>query len=148
MKNHTFVYVSYIKTSVDTLWSALTSTEFTRQYWKKMIKSDWKVGSPVQLLKEDGTMTVHGKILAIDKPKLLSYSWIMTSDELREEPSTVTFELEPRQDAIKLTVTHDRFPENSKVVGPISEGWPFVLSALKSLLETKQPISDESFGCK
>ncbi len=146
MNDQKFLYVSYIKTTLDELWQALTSSEFTRQYWMGSdIESDWKTGSPIKVITQDGTVKVSGKILAAEKPKVLSYSWSIQTDEaLRsEKPSQVTFLLErfePNPELVKLTVTHDDFPENSKTFSGITVGWPMVLSSLKSLLETKRAI--------
>jgi uncharacterized protein YndB with AHSA1/START domain len=86
-----------------------------------------------------------GKILASERPNVLSYTWSMQADEqMRDErPSRVTFLLEPfgrDPELVKLTVSHDEFPENSKVFPGISNGWPMVLSSLKTLLETKHAI--------
>ena len=142
MSSQKFVYVTYIRTSPDELWEALTSSEFTRQYWMGHdVESDWKAGSQVRFT-HNGKMILCGKILASEKPELLSYTWSMQADEqMRDEkPSRVTFRLErfePNPELVKLTVSHDEFPENSKVFPGISDGWPMVLSSLKSLLETK-----------
>ena len=139
-----FVYVSYINTTPEKLWAALTKAEFTRQYWfGSSIESDWKIGSPVNFRRE-GKITDEQILLKFEPPRLLSYSWHPIFDEeLRNErPSRVTFEIEPMGNApglqgkaVKLTVTHDDFPADSKVFPRISNGWPAVLSSLKSLLE-------------
>ncbi|MHB1287463.1 MAG: SRPBCC family protein [Leptospirales bacterium] len=146
MNNQRFIYVSYIKTTADELWEALTSPEFIRQYWMdNIVESDWKKGSSVKFMKRDGNLILTGKILASEKPRVLSYTWSFQMDEaLRtENPSQVTFLLErfeANPDLMKLTVTHDDFPENSKAFPRISIGWPMVLSSLKTLLETKRAI--------
>ena len=140
-----FVYVTYIRTSLDELWEALTSSEFTHQYWMGQdVESDWKAGSSVKFT-HDGKIILTGKILASEKPEVLSYTWSMQADEqMRDEkPSRVTFHLErfeANPELVKLTVSHDEFPENSKVFPGISDGWPMVLSSLKSLLETKRAM--------
>jgi uncharacterized protein YndB with AHSA1/START domain len=146
MNNQKFIYVNYIKTTPDELWEALTSSAFTRQYWMgHNIESDWKSGSSVKFFKPDGTVILIGKILVAEKPRVLSYTWSMQMDEVMraEKPSRVTFLLEryePNPELVKLTVCHDDFPEDSKVFPSISDGWPMVLSGLKTLLETKQAI--------
>ena len=145
MNNQKFVYVTYIRTSPDELWEALTSSEFTRQYWMGHdVESDWKAGSSVKFT-HNGKTILSGKILASEKPNVLSYTWSMQVDEQMqdERPSRVTFLLEPFEsnpELVKLTVSHDEFPENSKVFPSISNGWPMVLSSLKTLLETKRAI--------
>ena len=145
MNSQKFVYVTYIRTSPDELWEALTSSEFTRQYWMGHdVESDWKAGSSVKFTHE-GKIILSGKIIASEKPEVLSYTWSMQADEqMRDEkPSRVTFRLErfeANPELVKLTVSHDEFPENSKVFPGISDGWPMVLSSLKSLLETKRAM--------
>jgi uncharacterized protein YndB with AHSA1/START domain len=146
MRNQKFFYVIYIKAIPDELWEALTSSQFTRQYWMgNNVESDWKTGSSVKFIKPDGRVILSGKILASEKPKVLSYTWSYQTDELMraEKPSRVTFLLErfePNPELVKLTVSHDEFPENSKAFPNISNGWPMVLSGLKTLLETKRAI--------
>ena len=146
MNNQKFVYVTYIRTSPEELWEALTNSEFTHQYWMgHHVESDWKAGSSVKFTTPDGKVLLSGKILASEKPKVLSYTWSMQADEqMRDEkPSRVTFHLErfeTNTELVKLTVSHDEFPENSKVFPGISDGWPMVLSSLKTLLETKRAI--------
>lgn len=144
MSDQKFFYVSYIKTTPDELWRALTSPEFTRQYWMdNRVDSDWKIDSTVKFTSRNGKLTISGKVLAAERPKLLSYTWsLQLSEEVKsEKPSRVVFQIEryePNPQLVKLTVTHDGFPENSKVFPGINEGWPLVLSGLKTLLETKE----------
>ena len=141
-----FVYVTYIKTTPEKLWEALTSAEFTRQYWFGIaVTSDWKVGSTVKYLKE-GDAKVEGKVLIADRPKCLSYTFRETFGESSKEPPTkVTLELEPEAGTgtVRLTVTHSDFVPNSKHRPSISQGWPAVLSGLKSLLETGKTLEFE-----
>jgi uncharacterized protein YndB with AHSA1/START domain len=141
-----FVYVTYIKTTPEKLWDALTNPEFTRQYWFGIaVTSDWKVGSPMTYLK-DGKPQVDGRILIADRPKLLSYTFRETSGEASKEPPTrVTLELEPEQgtETVRLTVTHTDFVADSKHRPSISQGWPAVLSGLKSVLETGKALQFE-----
>lgn len=138
MSKPQFVYVTYIETTPEKLWEALTSSDFTRQYWfGSEVRSDWKVGSPFTLVM-DGKATDTGEILEADRPRRLSYSFKHEMfEELRNEPtSRVTFTLEPFGSLVKLTVAHDRLVEGGKYLGAISTGWPAILSGLKSLLET------------
>jgi uncharacterized protein YndB with AHSA1/START domain len=145
--NQDYIYVTYIKTSPEKLWDALTTPAFTRQYWFGMaITSDWKVGSSMTYQK-DGKAVVDGKVLVADRPKLLSYTFRESSGEASLEPPTkVTLELEPEAgtETVRLTVTHTDFVVNSKHRPSISQGWPAVLSGLKSLLETGNPLEFES----
>jgi uncharacterized protein YndB with AHSA1/START domain len=141
-----YVYVTYIKTTPEKLWDALTSPEFTRQYWFGIaVTSDWKVDSPMTYLKE-GKAVVKGKVLAAERPKLLSYTFQESGTEASNEPPTkVTLEIEPEAgtETVRLTVTHTDFVLNSKHRPSISSGWPAVLSGLKSLLETGKPLRFE-----
>ncbi len=141
-----FVYVTYIKTTPEKLWDALTTPEFTRQYWFGIdVTSDWKVGSPIQYL-QGAKAKVEGKVLIADRPKLLCYTFREIEGEASKEPPTrVTLELEPElgTGTVRLTVTHSDFVPNSKHLPSISSGWPAVLSGLKSLLETGVPLEFE-----
>lgn len=138
MSRPEFVYVTFIETTAEKLWDALTKSEFTRQYWfDTELRSDWTVGSPVALVM-GGTVTDTGKILEIDRPHRLAYSFKHELDtEMGKEPATrVVFTLEPVGNLVKLTVTHDGFGVGSKLYEGIAKGWPAILSGLKSLLET------------
>jgi uncharacterized protein YndB with AHSA1/START domain len=145
MSKPEFVYTTFIKTTPEQLWHALTDTAFTESYWFGCsLTSDWKVGSPMQMQRAGKVMN-ECVILESDPPRRLAYSWLTVFDEKmkQERPSRVTFVLEPGQRAVKLTVTHEGFPEGSKTLPSISEGWPLVLSSLKSILETGQPLAFE-----
>ena len=137
-----FNYISYIETTAEALWDALTSSEFTTRYWfDTSVISDWKVGSSVSLVLKGKTTDV-GEILIADRPKRLSYTFhhILNEAALKERPSRVTFVLEPRDNIVKLTVTHEGFADDSVVFDGISKGWPAILSSLKSLLESGKPL--------
>jgi uncharacterized protein YndB with AHSA1/START domain len=138
-----FIYVTYIETTPEKVWEALTSSEFTRRYWfNTEVKSDWKVGSPFALVM-DGQTTDTGQILEADRPRRLSYSFKHELDEeMRKEPATkVVFTLEAFGNLVKLTVTHEGFVAGGKLLDGISRGWPAILSGLKSLLETGQVLT-------
>lgn len=144
-----FVYVTYIATTPQQLWEALTSGDFTRRYWGGLrIQSDWKVGSPVTHVREDGGIGWEGKVLQADPPRLLSYTFhMLISDEhRRERPSRVTFELEPMGWATKLTLTHSEFEDSSVTLETTRHGWPAIMSSLKSLLETGNPLGFTRLG--
>ena len=133
-----FIYVSYIETTPEKLWEALTSSEFTRLYWwDTSVVSDWKVGSPFSLVL-NGKTTDVGEILEADRPRRLSYTFrhILNEAARKERPSRVTFVLEPYGKLVKLTLTHEDFAEDSVVIDGISKGWPAIMSSLKSLLES------------
>jgi len=138
MSKPEFVYVTYIETTPEKLWEALTSSAFTRQYWfDTELRSDWKVGSPLALVMS-GQTTDTGEILEADRPRRLAYTFKHEVDEeMRKEPATkVVFALQPFGNLVKLTVTHEGFGVGSKLLDGISKGWPAILSGLKSLLET------------
>jgi uncharacterized protein YndB with AHSA1/START domain/DNA-binding transcriptional ArsR family regulator len=150
-----FVYTTYIKTSPDRLWQALTDPAFTSRYWGCSFHTDWREGS-TYTLEQNGAFIADAdqRVLVSDPPRRLSYTWhtfsptwadavgrhIGFSEEyiarLAAEPrSTVTFEIEPVDDMVKLTVVHDGFEPEGAVLEGISQGWPRVLSELKTLLE-------------
>jgi uncharacterized protein YndB with AHSA1/START domain len=142
-----FVYVTYIATTPQKLWQALTDGALTRQYWYgRRVESDWKVGSPVTYWYEaEGGEAVsdRGIVLESKPPRHLSYTWhVEFVDELRDEhPSRVTVEIEPAGEAVKLTLVHGDFEPGSEVLEGVRSGWPAILASLKTLLETGKPLS-------
>ena len=134
-----FVYVTYIRTTPDRLWSALTSQEFAQQYWRGAYPlADWRVGGSWKLVFPDGRTADAGEIVAFEPGKRLSIRWRNEfKPELKAEGwSLCTMEIETVDEAVKLTVTHSMEREGSKFIDAVSSGWPQVLSNLKSLLET------------
>ena len=134
-----FVYVTFIRTTPEKLWEALTDPQFTRQYWfGTTVECGWKEGSPWKLIGSDGGLTDTGEILEIDPPRRMIIRWQNEwKAELKAEgPSRCTFELEPVGSAVKLTITHEIERPESKLITAVSGGWPRVVSNLKSLLET------------
>jgi uncharacterized protein YndB with AHSA1/START domain len=138
MSKPEFVYVTYIETTPEKLWEALTSSEFSRRYWfNTELKTNWKVGSPFALVM-NGTTTDAGEVLEFDRPRRLSYTFqhVTSEDARKERPTKVVFNLEPHGKLVKLILTHEDFAEGSKLLSGISRGWPAILSSLKSLLES------------
>ena len=134
-----FVYSIYIRTTPEKLWGALTQTEFTRQYWWKISQEcAWEPGAPWKILFEDGRVADSGEVLEIDPPRRLVLKWRNEfKPELAEEgDSRMTYLLEPEGSNVKLTVTHEMDRPKSKLIAAVSNGWPEILSSLKSLLET------------
>ena len=137
-----FIYISYIETTPEKLWEALTNSEFTTRYWwDTQLISDWKVGSPIALVLKGKTTDV-GEIVEADRPRRLAYTFhhILNERALKERPSRVTFVLEPFGHLVKLSLTHEGFAGDSVVHDGISKGWPAIMSSLKSLLETGKPL--------
>jgi uncharacterized protein YndB with AHSA1/START domain len=134
-----FVYVTYIRTTPEKLWAALTTSEFIKKYWFGMdIETDWKAGSAWKLVFPDGRVADAGGIVEIDKPKRLILRWRnQFRPELHEEGyARCAIEIEPAGEVVKLTITHDIDKPGSKLIGAVSVGWPKILSSLKTLLET------------
>jgi uncharacterized protein YndB with AHSA1/START domain len=151
MKNNVtrFVYVTFIRTTADRLWAALTQPEFMKQYWFGMhCESDWKPGSPWRLVFTDGRLADAGEIIEADPPRRLQIQWRNEwKPELKAEGfSHCTFELEPLDGAVKLSVTHEIDITDSKFIQAVSGGWPQILSNLKSLLETGEAVVKSPAG--
>ncbi|WP_342362996.1 SRPBCC family protein [Terrarubrum flagellatum] len=136
--SETFLYTIYIDAPVDRIWTALTSGEFTRQYWAgRRIESSWEKGAPLRFCIEDGDEAeVFGEVLECDPPKRLSYTWARKA-EPGLAPSKVTFDLDQVGESIKLTLTHEPLSASNNA----REGWPAVLSSLKSFLEAGRPLA-------
>ncbi len=142
MRKPEFVYVTYIETTPEKLWEALTDGDFTERYWFGVhLRSDWKVGSSFEMVRSNGTVSDAGKVVEYDPPRRLAYTFVNLSDEYKGElPALATFVIEPHGKLVKLTLTHEGFAEDSKFLAGISKGWPAILSGLKSLLETGKPL--------
>jgi uncharacterized protein YndB with AHSA1/START domain len=145
-----FVYVTYIRTTQEKLWEALTDPEFTRAYWFGCAcESEWKAGAPWRLVYPDGRVADTGTIVECERPRRAVISWRNEwKPELKAEGySRATFELEPAGATVKLTVTHEIDRDGSKFIAAVSVGWPAVLSSLKSLLETGKALERPTTLC-
>lgn len=135
-----FVYVTYIRSTPEKLWAALTQPEFTKQYWFGVtMQSDWKAGSTWEMMHDDGRVMDAGAIIESDAPRRLVIKWRNEwKPEFKAEGySRCTMELEPTGDVVKLSVVHEMDTPNSAFINEgVSNGWPKILSNLKSLLET------------
>jgi len=143
MNKSEFVYVVYIRTTPERLWSALTSADFMKQYWFGMhFQTDWKSGSAWQMLFPDGRVADTGEVIEIDPPRRLVLKWRNDfRPELKSEGyARCTIDLEPTDSAVKLTITHMMDRAESKFIEAVSGGWPRILSNLKSLLETGEIV--------
>lgn len=141
-----FTYVTYIGTTPEKLWEALTSSEYTEKYFfGSSIESDWKEGLSISYSR-NGEVTDHGIILKCEPHRLLSFTWNYVSDKnVRKEPSVVTFKLEPLGTAVKLVLKHENLvpgdlSEKEGAFEGLNNGWPAILSNLKTLLETGKPL--------
>ncbi|HEY8993744.1 MAG TPA: SRPBCC family protein [Lacunisphaera sp.] len=146
-----FVYTTYIKTTPEKLWHALTNAEFMKQYWfGALIESDWKTGSPWKMSFPDGDVADAGEIVESVPAKRLVIKWRNEwKPEMKAEGySRCTFEIEPADGALKLTVTHSIDKTGSKLIEAVSGGWPKILSNLKSILETGTIAVEGRMGCK
>ncbi len=143
MDKPVFVYVMYISTTPENLWKALIDSKMTAKYWQHENISDWKPGSSWEHrgCDKERTLKLVGKVIESSPPRRLVLTWAFPADKAREEKhSRVTFEIEPIGDVVRLTVTHDRLEPGSDMLKGITEGWPKVLSSLKSLLEVGRPL--------
>lgn len=138
-----FVYVTFIRTTLEKLWRALMEPEFTRQYWVETTQeSTWEPGASWKLLKPDGSVADSGEVVEIEPQKRLVLTWQnhMFPEMTAEGFSRLTYEIEDKGDSLKLTVTHEMDVKDSKLIGAVSGGWPHILSSLKSLLETGESL--------
>jgi DNA-binding transcriptional ArsR family regulator/uncharacterized protein YndB with AHSA1/START domain len=156
MSKPEFVYVNYIKTTPEKLWQALTDPAFTRRYWGVELESDWTKGAPVTWRENGAEMRDPEQVVLVCDPyRRLSYTWHTftpewakahhVSDEalaelVKERRSKVTFDIEPADSAVRLTVTHDDFEPGSAILEDVSQGWPQIVSSLKTLLESGDPL--------
>lgn len=153
MSKPEFVYTTYIKTTPERLWQALTDPAFTSRYWMGVsFETDWKPGSTITWRQGDRLMADPEQVILESDPyRRLSFTWHSMTPEWAEanglseddrakwaaEPrSMATFDIEPVGENVKLTVVHTGFEPGSRVLESISGGWPIVLSGLKTLLET------------
>ena len=138
----TFVYVTYIESTPEKVWEALTDADLTAAYWGHRNVSDWQVGSrwEHQRLDGSGIADVTGEVLESTPPHRLVTSW-----DGVDEPSRVTFDIERYADLVRLTVTHENLASESDRA-TVAIGWPAVLSNLKTMLETGSPLPQEPWG--
>jgi uncharacterized protein YndB with AHSA1/START domain/DNA-binding transcriptional ArsR family regulator len=158
MSKPEFVYTTYISTTPERLWQALTDPAFTRRYWGVVFDTDWRTGSAMTVELDKGGVKIADPaqvVLESDPHRRLSYAWhtftpewaatygITEQDRARfagERRSRVTFDIEPAGEMVKLTVVHDDFDPGSAILPNVSQGWPRILSSLKTLLETGEVL--------
>jgi uncharacterized protein YndB with AHSA1/START domain len=142
-----YIYVTYIRTTPQAVWAALTNPETMKGYWFGVsIQTDWKPGSPWTMVHADGRVTDTGEILECDPPRRILLKW---RNEFRPELKAEGYalcamDIEPQEGAkdgaVKLTITHTIERADSKLIEAVSGGWPRILSNLKSLLETGEVV--------
>ncbi len=138
-----FVYVTYIRSTPEKVFAAITKPDIARRYWGHENVSDWQPGSKWEHIRANDTRSVAlvGKVIEVAPPSRLVISWANASQA--DDPasySRVTFEIVEYEDMVRLTVTHDDLIAGSGMATGVSNGWPVVLSSLKSLLETGEGI--------
>ncbi|WP_258061130.1 metalloregulator ArsR/SmtB family transcription factor [Arthrobacter sp. 4R501] len=144
----TYLYVTYIRANAEQVWQALTDADVTAQYWAHANVSDWQPGSAWEHQRIDGSgiVDVAGRVITVEPPTRLVITFDdAPDDESPREPSVVTFLVEPHEDIVRLTVTHENLP-NREMLNGISHGWPAVLANLKSLLETGEVLPQAPWG--
>jgi len=139
------VYTIYIAASAEKVWEALTSAEFSRQYFfGNAVEIEQKVGGNYIVRQSDGALHISGEVVECDPPRKLAFTFNVNWPALIEKlgPTLVSYEIEPAGDAVRLTMTewHDR-PLSDDILSGGRHGWPAILSSLKSLLETGKPLS-------
>ena len=152
-----FVYTTYIKTTPEELWKALTDPSFTKQWWNTTFETNWEIGSTMAWRLNDIVITNPEQVvLDYDPFRRLAYTWHTFTPELTksfqmdgdfakkiasEHRSRASFEITPMGNVVKLTIVHDDFDPGSDVVKMVTNGWPPLISSLKSLLETGEVLS-------
>jgi uncharacterized protein YndB with AHSA1/START domain len=147
MAESQFLYVTFIRTSKEKLWEALRKPEFTRRYWFATTQeSEWEPGSPWCIRFADGQLADSGEVAEIEPLRKLVLKWRheIQPELTAEGYSQLTFEIAEQGSSVKLTVLHEMDKKESKFIQAVSGGWPIILSSLKSLLETGEPLEETS----
>jgi uncharacterized protein YndB with AHSA1/START domain len=141
----TTVYTIYIAATPEQVWQALTTAEFSRRYFSgQAVEVDLKIGGAFIVRAADGSLHISGEVFECDPPRRLTVTFNVNWPALIEKlgPTLVTYEIEPAGNAVRLTMTesHDR-PIDDDILSGGRQGWPAILSSLKSLLETGEPLT-------
>jgi uncharacterized protein YndB with AHSA1/START domain len=142
----TQVYQVFIKATPEAIWAAITKPEFTARYFHgSLVDSSFEPGVPYRSWSPDRTqLWVEGEVVESIPPQRLVHTWrsLYNEEQAVEEPSRVTWEIDPRENGVSLlTVVHDQLEGAPKTAEGVSgEGWMHVLSGLKTLLETGEPL--------
>jgi uncharacterized protein YndB with AHSA1/START domain/DNA-binding transcriptional ArsR family regulator len=145
------VYQVFIKASPEQIWDAITKPEFTARYfYGSRVQTTGEAGAPIRHLAPDSDeLWGDDQILESDRPRRLVHTWrSLYNEELAVEPaSRITWEIEPQAGGVcRLTVIHDRLEGSPKTAAAVSGGWMFIISGLKTLLETGEPLAPRSTG--
>jgi uncharacterized protein YndB with AHSA1/START domain len=138
------VYTIYIASTPEKVWQALTSAEFSRKYFfGNAVEVDLRIGGAYIVRTPDGSLHISGEVIECVPPRKLTVTFNVNWPALIEKlgPTLVTYEIEPAGDAVRLTLieAHDRAIDDDILSGG-RQGWPAILSSLKSLLETGNPL--------
>ena len=140
-----YVFATYIRATPELIWRALTESEFTTRYWYgSTIESDWQPGSPYEV-QAGGKPAINGEILEAEPPRRLAMTFhdLWSNQEANKVPAKLTVEIEdPPQGVSKLTVIHEDVEGQDSRIAQVSDGWPFILSGLKTLLETGDGLTE------
>jgi DNA-binding transcriptional ArsR family regulator/uncharacterized protein YndB with AHSA1/START domain len=137
------VFMVFIRTTPEQLWEAITSSAFTqRYYYASTVESDWRAGSPY-VYRIGSEVQIVGEVIESDPPRRLVSTFDARWDPevAADPPSTITWEIEPAGAGVcKLTVVHEGLAADSATAFQVDGGMPFILSGLKTLLETGEPL--------
>lgn len=146
-----YMYTTYIRATPEQVWEALTDADTSGQYWGHSQVSTWQIGSRVDHVRTDGSgiADASGRVVVFDPPRRLAFGFDdpaqFDADDPTFEPSLVTFDIEPGQGIVKLTVTHTGLASEEDL-RDISQGWPAVLANLKTWLETGEVLPQEPWA--
>jgi len=138
-----FTYTTYISAEPEKVFNALIDPGTTKKYWQQVNLSDWKPGSRWvhRGIDKNAPIDLVGKVIEHSPPRRLVITWAFPLDELTEEKhSRVAFDIEPYQGVTRLTIVHEGLQPDSEMLRGITEGWPMVLSSMKTLLETGRAL--------
>jgi uncharacterized protein YndB with AHSA1/START domain/DNA-binding transcriptional ArsR family regulator len=137
------VFATYIRATPESIWRALTESDFTTRYWYgSTVHSDWAAGAPWELRTAGGQVGITGEVIEADAPNRLVVTYKQAWGGGDEPPSRVTYEIEAAGPGVqKLTLVHETEPGSSTQIADVAAGWPFILAGLKTLLETGEPMS-------
>lgn len=143
-----FIYTIFICADIDTVWNALTDGDLTRRYWGHENTSNWDVGAPWEHVRanDSGNVDIRGRVIEMDPPTRMVWSWASPAEaDNPEKCSRVTYELIELGPDTRLTVTHAELEPDSRMDKGIRQGWPAVLSNLKTILETGNVLREDEW---